>query len=288
MSNLHRLRWIDNQVRLKLHPNCTKIAEEFEISIRQASRDIEYLKYSLNAPLIYSKSENGYYYKDLKFMLPSLFNTGEEKDTIQNLAEQYKNLGSQQARAMTTLFEKISIEDIYQKPDLRGNTPLSIPLNQVQNYQRISEGIKQNNKIEMEYTIGLSKKYRIIHPYEWIQRFGFYYVVGYCEKKKKIRLFRLDRVFQTKLLSESFVVADDYKKERYQKEIVFNHREPFKAIVMLDQTDEKKEFFFYDSNQILGSLISNPDSYRIIKPIWLLLILQNKVEKLLGRRIAWK
>ena len=51
MSNLHRIQWIDAQIRAERFPNCSTIARKFEITRRQASRDIEYLRYSLGAPV---------------------------------------------------------------------------------------------------------------------------------------------------------------------------------------------------------------------------------------------
>lgn len=53
MSSLHRIQWIDEQIRRERYPNCSDIAERFEITRRQASRDIEYLRYSLDAPVEY-------------------------------------------------------------------------------------------------------------------------------------------------------------------------------------------------------------------------------------------
>lgn len=47
MSNLHRILWIDQEIRRGGYPNSRTIAEQFEISPRQAARDIEYLRYSL-------------------------------------------------------------------------------------------------------------------------------------------------------------------------------------------------------------------------------------------------
>lgn len=73
MSNIHRIQWIDAQIRAKRFPNCRSIAEYFEISNRQASRNIEYMRYSAGAPNEYSISKNGYYYTDSAFCLPHMF-----------------------------------------------------------------------------------------------------------------------------------------------------------------------------------------------------------------------
>jgi len=62
VSNLHRIIWLDEQLRNKRYPDRQKIADKFEISIRQVARDIEYMKYSMGAPIEYSAFHRGYYY----------------------------------------------------------------------------------------------------------------------------------------------------------------------------------------------------------------------------------
>ncbi|WDQ32988.1 hypothetical protein PTQ21_01180 [Paenibacillus marchantiae] len=52
MSNMHRIHWFDEQIRSGRFPNSSWLAREFEISRRQAQRDIEYMAISLRAPLV--------------------------------------------------------------------------------------------------------------------------------------------------------------------------------------------------------------------------------------------
>jgi predicted DNA-binding transcriptional regulator YafY len=44
VSKAHRIAWIDAQIRAGRRPNTLAIAERFEISTRQAARDVEYLR----------------------------------------------------------------------------------------------------------------------------------------------------------------------------------------------------------------------------------------------------
>ncbi|WP_374017128.1 hypothetical protein ABU162_23500 [Paenibacillus thiaminolyticus] len=78
MSNMHRIQWFDQQIRAGLYPNSSKLAEQFEISKRQAQRCIEYLEVSLRAPLLYVAKHRGYVYEDKAYMLPLLYITEEE------------------------------------------------------------------------------------------------------------------------------------------------------------------------------------------------------------------
>ncbi len=82
LSNRHRIQWFDDQVRQGKYPNSTQLAQQFEISKRQAQRDIEYLTFSLPAPLHYVAKHRGYCYEDKMYALPHLYMTDEEKKIL--------------------------------------------------------------------------------------------------------------------------------------------------------------------------------------------------------------
>src|SRR3989338_8291525 len=67
-----RIAKIDDMIRRKFYPNCPKLADEFEVSERTILRDIEAMKDSLGAPILFSKERNGYYYGEDAFSLPEL------------------------------------------------------------------------------------------------------------------------------------------------------------------------------------------------------------------------
>jgi len=284
MSNLHRLRWIDAQIRLEKYPNCHEIADEFEISIRQASRDIEYLRYSMNAPILYSSKENGYYYDDITFILPSLFLTSEEKDTLSYLAEEYRGFGSQRSIQLAELFEKISYQNILMHGYQRGEAPLDVPLILIKTHELLCECMKSLQKTAITYqNAGGSKSRRIVHPYAWINRFGNHYIVAYCEKREEIRLFRLDRIKNLTVLPNSFTISEEYDAKRFESDKAFNRREPFVASILFEETNESKNFEFYNVLEFIGSLLSNKNEFTILKPNWLKDALQRKLESLLQK-----
>ena len=108
MSNLHRIQWIDLQIRGHRFPNCSDIATEFCISGRQASRDIEYLRYSLGGPVEFDFVRNGYYYTDESFSLPSIMINTEEKQALSYLAGQYSTASHRLAGQLADLFARLS------------------------------------------------------------------------------------------------------------------------------------------------------------------------------------
>jgi predicted DNA-binding transcriptional regulator YafY len=90
MAALHRIQWIDSEIRAGRCPNARRVAEWFEISHRQAQRDFEYLRDSLGAPLVYAAAERGYRYDGEAFVLPGQFVTPAQRGVLENLADYYE------------------------------------------------------------------------------------------------------------------------------------------------------------------------------------------------------
>ncbi|RAV19275.1 hypothetical protein [Paenibacillus contaminans] len=85
MGNMHRILWFDEQVRYGKYPNSGHLSEHFEISVRQACRDIEYLTNTLSAPLVYNPKKRGYQYEDKTYVLPALMLTASDIQMIQSI-----------------------------------------------------------------------------------------------------------------------------------------------------------------------------------------------------------
>lgn len=142
MSNLHRIIWIDRQLRNKRFPNRKKIAEHFEISTRQAARDIEYMKYSLGAPIEYSAFNKGYYYSQANFILPSNFLTSDDRNLLKQLASQYYNqkgdLFFKNSPQLADLFLRLSdLRSKGEEIDFQTNTLLDKMIEKEQSRTRI-------------------------------------------------------------------------------------------------------------------------------------------------------
>jgi predicted DNA-binding transcriptional regulator YafY len=56
MMRIHRL--IEN----KEYPNCSKIAKEFEMSVRTIKRDVDFMKTRLDLPIEFDVRRNGYWF----------------------------------------------------------------------------------------------------------------------------------------------------------------------------------------------------------------------------------
>ena len=79
MSANDRIQWFHKKVTDGCYPNASHLAERFDISHRQAQRDVDYLRKKLEAPLEYNSERKGYVYSE-HFVLPVMTGTANDAD----------------------------------------------------------------------------------------------------------------------------------------------------------------------------------------------------------------
>ncbi len=103
-----RLLFIDKRIRSGKYPNCSSLAEEWEVSDRTIRRDIDYMRYQLDAPVEYSTKNRGYFYAEEQCKLPAM--DIRESDIFslylaEKLLHQYK--GTPIYDSLNSVFRKI-------------------------------------------------------------------------------------------------------------------------------------------------------------------------------------
>lgn len=284
MSNLHRIQWIDSQIRSNRFPNCTGIAEEFCISKRQASRDIEYMRDSLNAPLEYSPERYGYFYSDQTFVLPGIMVTETEKQALTYLAGQLREANNSVAEGLANLFSKLTGEGMNEPEKMPGLPYIPIDEREINQYRVLNDAILKGRKVTAEYINGANvRTERFFCPFKIFRKYTHNYVVGYCEMREELRIFRLDRFRKISITDEPFMIPADFKETLYGEDYKFNYREPYEAVVYFDspidinifgtdsfQLDERiYRIKFQASKQFLSELLALETNFRIIDPGWL-------------------
>jgi len=70
---------------------------------------------------------------------------------------------------------------------------------------------QQGRRAWMRYCpYGKEETERVVDPYGLIYRSGFWYMVGYCHLRADLRMFRLDRIVQAEIRSETFARPADF------------------------------------------------------------------------------
>ena len=227
-SHYARIYHIHQLLSTNQYPKITEIAEKFEVSRRTIERDIEHMCDRLGAPICYCRSKKGYYYEKEGFQLPPISITEEELITLflgQRLLSKFMSTPFE--KTIRKAFEKIltaipedEIVDLYSinnivsfdvKP-LRGDEERV-----VQNYSMLAVAIEKKTRVWVRYYSASSDNVneRYVDPYHLRYYQGAWYLIGYCNMRKAIRVFALDRILDLKNTKDSFEPIRGFVLEDY-------------------------------------------------------------------------
>lgn len=279
MSNMHRLIWFDKQVRALVYPNRCTLADKFELSVRQAQRDIDYLKNSMEAPIRYDAKRRGYYYEDESYILPNVFINDLQKRMLKFLAYRYENYTqTPKVAQMSELFRKLAEEG-----DIDDEIPifdLGKPV--VQSYYAIYNAISSRNKLKLIYRDPYKGNISLkLDPYKLFFKYNADHLVGYDSELQELATLRLDRIMELTVLAESFTVSPHFEEKKYSG---FVEKEPYTAKVRFTSEPHIKadkgirirplegfiyEIQFYDAEELINLLICNSCWDKVFSPKWL-------------------
>lgn len=217
-----RLLFIDKTIREKRYPNCSSLAKEWETSSKTIQRDLDYMRYELDAPLAYSAKERGYYYTEQQYQLPAMNIRESDLFAIylaDKLLGQYE--GTPVYDSLQSMFRKIedSLPDkVAIRPGDQSCFTVIPPFSTVilpEVLPTVFNCLRSSTRLEIEYrTPGGATVWRQIDPYHGVRFEGDWYVVGFCHLRQEIRTFSLSRIQGIKECKERFSLPGhfDFKK----------------------------------------------------------------------------
>ncbi len=207
MSHLARIFFIDTEIREKGIVTTKEVIKEFEVTDRQVRNDIQYLKDSLEAPIIYSKKKGGYIYEntysllsfaDEKLLLSysffkSIINT-KDFIYIPHVSEEItKSLSKNLSLPYKELSDKI-VYELSNYDNLDINT-----------FNIIIKSFLKKKKCKITYVnLKNEESERTIEPLTLINYSGSWHLVSYCYSAGSIRTFKLTRVKDIELTDQKF------------------------------------------------------------------------------------
>jgi predicted DNA-binding transcriptional regulator YafY len=218
---LHRIYVIDREIASGKYPNTRTLAEAHETGTATISRDIEFMRDMMNAPIEYDYTRKGYYYTEKTFRLPAAFACAEDMLALgmtKTLLSLYKDTP---IYAVTRqLMESITapLEDD-QNPRWYEDRILVPPVPSVlfspEIWKTITEGLRQNRLLKFEYRSTWTSGFHIrrVKPYHLLFDNGAWYLYGYAEERGGMRMFSLSRIRNINLEDETFTfpASADYR-----------------------------------------------------------------------------
>ncbi|MCX6584510.1 MAG: WYL domain-containing protein [Candidatus Aminicenantes bacterium] len=204
-----RYLWFHQKLKKRAFPKLKDLMEKFEISKRQAAREIENMRLFFNAPVEYSNAELGYYYSDDSFEFPASMITEEEVISLMIAKRISVTIPDEKRkRQLQVFFDNLSnyfdldIAELEKKISLK-----SLHYHRVSQdiFDAVLQSLKRNRKLRITYHSIFSKEIseRIIDPLHLILYMGNWHIIAYCEVKEGIRDFALSRIKKIEILDDA-------------------------------------------------------------------------------------
>jgi len=220
-----RLLFIDRQIRERCYPNCTALAEEWEVSPKTIQRDIDYMKYELDAPIAYDSVKHGFYYTEARFTLPAINITESDLFAVviaERVMKQFKNtplhgkLAAVFARIQNSLPDSTTVNAawlgdriaVFPEPVTRINPAV---------WDTLAGAIRGNLRVRIRHggsVAGAHAGERVVDPYYLVGHKGEWYLSGLCHTRQSIRTFAVSRIRQATVMSETFKMPGEMTLNR--------------------------------------------------------------------------
>jgi predicted DNA-binding transcriptional regulator YafY len=215
---LPRIYFIDQQIASGKFPNTASLAKEYETSVSTISRDIDFMRVRLGAPVAYDAFHRGYYYTVDTYRLPAGFSTAEEMIALgmaKNLLTIYHNtpIYDSALHLLESITAPLSGNNDNNWYENRIVVPptASAPVDSAV-WNTVITGLKCNKIITFDYRSAWDKETfgRRVRPYQLLFDSGVWYLYGFSEERKAIRIFSLCRITSAAVTDETFKLPKDY------------------------------------------------------------------------------
>jgi len=218
-TGLLRIYTIEKEIAAGKFPNSEDLARLCETSVSTISRDIEFMRDQLDAPIEYDHYENGYYFTEKTFRLPAGFTTSEDL------------LALCMARSIFSLYRDTPLYEASRQLLDSITTPIALDANNdwLENriavppiasskvksdiWDTIIAGLKGNKIITFYYkgTWDTDYQFRKVHPYQLLFDSGVWYLYGFSEERGAPRIFSLSKIKNSRLTKDVFTLPKNYK-----------------------------------------------------------------------------
>lgn len=223
-----RIYYLDQQLRAGKYPNVPTLARELEVQSRTVERDLEHMRDRLGAPIAYDHQRKGFYYTSDSFRLPPLRLTEGEMVALflgQKLLSQCA--GTPLEAPVRSAFEKvctllpagISVDFGTLEQAISFNVePLRGDERQVAEiYHRLAGAIQDKTTVWIRYYSVTRNAFseRHVDPYHLRYFHGAWYLIAFCQWRKQVRVFAIDRIHELRETNETFTPRPDFSLQDF-------------------------------------------------------------------------
>ncbi len=227
ITGFWRLYEIHRLISQGQHPNCSYLAEHFEVHRRTVERDIERLRDLFGAPIQYDRNKKGYCYTQPYSLPPVRLREGEAIALFlgQKLLAQCKGTPLEEfvenamlkIRMLLPQEVDVSLERAVEAVSFHVDPLRGEEVEVAQNYRILVEAMEQRRALDMEYYTASRDAHtsRRIEPYHLRLVGGAWYCIAYCQKRREVRTFALDRMESLSVTNERFEIPAKFSITEY-------------------------------------------------------------------------
>lgn len=214
-----RVQWFHGRIKAGWFPNAGHLSEEFEISLRTAYRDIEFMREHYNTPLEFDRLRNGFRYSDTSFELPghwisetnilalslavrlaSTIPDPSLKDDLCRLINRVTSMtGTDDQACLQQVDRKISVKNI------------EYAMVNTATFRQTVESLFKDRALQITYHSPHNNRTstRTIQPLHLMHYMGSWHLIAWCTTRKKLRDFALARIREIAPADEIIPVPAD-------------------------------------------------------------------------------
>lgn len=196
------------------------LSERFEISERMIQKDFDLVRHGLKLKLL--RGEGGYYFETVPKM-PAITYTASEALSLMLSAKAAVAAGGIDTGALSSALARLeAIFPLEFVPVLHKVLPRP---RRLEKSSMISDkllllhtALMKSRKVEMKYKTLYRKgepKWRKVHPCCVLPYQRSWHLIAFCEMRKRVRTFKLDRILDAKITSEAYLFPDGFSPESF-------------------------------------------------------------------------
>jgi len=224
---LRRLVWTLSQLKAGHRLKATELARRFEISLRTAYRDIEFLRDQYAAPLEFDHRERTYRLTAPTYSLPLVPMTRGELFALffaEKVVRQYRGtpFESDLVSALRKMVELLPEEVQVVPSTLEGFLavdlgPVAMPDAEI--FREVVDALSRRRRIVMRYSSHTSGQTldRKVDPYRVYNLRGDWYLAAWDHLRREVRDFALHRLRAVRTLDEAYEVDPRFRFEDYMR-----------------------------------------------------------------------
>lgn len=213
---------------LQRKPNQTasELADELGVSVRTLHRYMGMLE-EMGIPIYAERGRYGGFSLVRGYKLPPLIFTPQEAVAVylgaSLVGEMWGRLYQEPARGAIAKLDSVLPDEQREEIAWANRSLVTTGLHRADPrmlspyLEALRKAARQKRQVRMSYRSSTKPGAtdRTVDPYALVHRSGWWYVVGFCHLRQALRTFRVDRILQLDLLSQGFILPDDFEIREY-------------------------------------------------------------------------